>query len=87
MCVGKIRHNQINLSLIQKLHTLNGGGVGHLDWHIRKHLVELLEVGHKEIAADGVAGSDVQLSKSQCAGIQKLTLPAGNQIHGRFHVF
>ena len=50
-----------------------------------KSLMKPFDKGNKKIAADGVAGSNADLSPCR-GGIKKLGLAPFNKIHSRFHM-
>lgn len=48
--------------------------------------MELLDIRHQKIAADGIAGADVELSQSGVVDILDLFFAAAYKVHGWFDV-
>ena len=74
--IGTVAYNKICLTLFQKLCTADGGTVCDFDTDIRVGLMEFLKIINEKIPADRIAGTDVELSKSKAARIEKLALTA-----------
>lgn len=62
------------------------GRIGDADGYIRVEFVELLDIRHQKIAADGIAGADVELSQSGVVDILDLFFAAAYKVHGWFDV-
>ena len=57
-----VGNNEIHLTVFKKIHALAGGTVRDFDMDIRKMLMESLKIRNQVITADGVAGTDTQLT-------------------------
>ena len=75
-----------HLPRFQQIHAAGGGLVGHLDMDAGVFLMKAVQIGHQEIAADGVAGADAELAAAQGAGLHHLRLASLNQVDGGFHI-
>ena len=47
----------------------------------------LRSIRNQVITADGVAGADVQLTKSEPLTVKELVFTAADEVHRRFHMF
>ena len=65
-----VLHDQVNLSLIKKLHTANGSAVCDFDAHVRIAFVKFLKGVNEAVTADGVAGSDAELPCERIAACE-----------------
>ena len=57
-----VGNNEIHLTVFKKIHALAGGTVRDFDMDIREMLMESLKIRNQVITADGVAGTDTQLT-------------------------
>ena len=84
--VGIIGDNQIHLSHFQKIYTFGGSLVCYFNVYIGMCLMKFIQERHQIITADGVTGTDTELSASQITGLHNLIFPPFDQIHGRFNM-
>ena len=81
-----IRYNYIHFPLGNQIRTIWRGCVGDLDGNLWELFMELFKVRDQKVTADGIAGSNVELSQPQKAGIHNLMLPTFNQVDSRLNV-
>lgn len=60
--IGIVDDDEVGLPVFQQIHTADGGGVGHFDMDVRVLPVETAQIGNEKMPADGIAGTDAQLS-------------------------
>ena len=84
--VGMVGVDDVNLSLLQEVDAGLACRIGDADGYIRVEFVELLDIRHQKIAADGIAGADVELSQSGVVDILDLFFAAAYKVHGWFDV-
>ena len=83
--VWRIYENQVYLPAFQKFNTVDRSCVCNFYLHPGVFFVKFLKIWHQEIAADGIACTNAQMSPVLLAVI-KPDFALMNEIHGRFHM-
>ena len=78
-----VSDNEIYLTVFQKFRTLDRSGIGHFYMCVRESFVETFQIRDQKIPADGVAGTDADLTAGRGC-FHDLGFPALDQIDRRF---
>ena len=80
-----VSDNEIYLTVLKKFRTLDRSGIGHFYMCVRESFVETFQIRDQKIPADGVAGTDADLTAGRGC-FHDLGFPALDQIDRRFNV-